>query len=188
MQQRTSNFYMLRASGLNGPALWAGGVYCFMVGCCCSWMSVSDTNSIYGWGRSNRAECSWTNLEASYDIGMFKVTELFSMIHSTVCVSVWRLHDCVSDVMHLLAMDVTKTPEPYNSVGCLHTFGHITYDTLQHYRLLQGINSTLDQHLYGPSLTPTRPERWWMEHDISPIQTKPATDKNIIFIYTYSIL
>lgn len=39
-------------------------------------------------------------------------------------------------------------------------------------------NPTLDQHLSDPSLTPARLERWWMGHDISPTQTKPATDTN----------
>ena len=66
---------------------------------------------------------------ASYDGATLKVTKLFSTAHCTVNVCRWRLHGCVLDFIHLLAMGVVEIADSTHSKGCPHTLGHVVYDS-----------------------------------------------------------
>ena len=72
---------------------------------------------------------------ASDDGATLKVTELFSMAHSTANVCVWRLHGCVLDFIHLLAMGMDELAESTNLKSCPHAFSHVVYVTYNKSRL-----------------------------------------------------
>jgi hypothetical protein len=64
---------------------------------------------------------------ASYDGATLKVTELFSIGHSTANVCLWRLHGCVLDVIQLSATGVAEIAKSTNLKGCPPTYGHVLY-------------------------------------------------------------
>lgn len=48
--------------------------------------------------------------DSHYDSGTFKVTDIFSVIHSITSVYLWSVHGCVRDLMHQFAIGVVETP------------------------------------------------------------------------------
>lgn len=63
-----------------------------------------DTFVTADWGRSCRAEILQILLVAkvaSCDTATFKITELYSMVHSTAIVCLWTMHGYVLDFMRL---------------------------------------------------------------------------------------
>ena len=63
---------------------------------------------------------------ASYDGAALKVTELFSIGHSTANVCLC-LHGCVLDFIQLSATGVAEIAKSTHLKGCPPTYGHVPY-------------------------------------------------------------